>query len=194
MIEYIDEFIQYVNAAGPEKIARLFWFFFLFEFTRYYVLDLGTLLLWKLKLKLNKSKWDEARQNLYDESPLVSIIVPGKNEGKHLYKLTKSLSEQTYKNYELIIVDDGSDDKTEIIGRSLQQSGLIHLFIRNEVRGGKASGANTALRYAKGKIIIHLDADCSYDYDAIEKIITPFYYDGDIGAVGGNVLDRKSVV
>lgn len=191
MIEYIDEFIQYANAAGPEKLIRLFWFFFMFEFTRYYIIDLVTLVFWKIKLKLQKSRWEEAKRNLFNESPLVSIIVPGKNEGKHLYKLTKSLSEQTYKNYELIIVDDGSDDKTETIGRSLQQSGLINLFIRNEVRGGKASGANTALRYAKGKIIVHLDADCSYDYDAIEKIITPFYYDTAIGAVGGNVLVRN---
>jgi cellulose synthase/poly-beta-1,6-N-acetylglucosamine synthase-like glycosyltransferase len=191
MENFIDEFISYFNAAGPVKIIRLFWFFFLLEFTRYYIVDLITLLIWRLKLVLNRNKWNTARQKLYEENPLVSIIVPGKNEGKHLYKLTKSLAEQTYRNYELIIVDDGSDDQTPIIGRSLEQAGLIDLFIRNDVRGGKASGANTAMRYAKGSIIVHLDADCSYDYDAIEKVILPFYYNENIGAVGGNVLVRN---
>lgn len=191
MIDFIDEFINYATTAGFEKLFRLFWFFFLFEFSRYYIIDLGVLILWRIKSCLNKNKWSTARETLFDEYPLVSIIVPGKNEGKHLYKLTKSLREQTYKNYELIVVDDGSDDQTYILGRSLEKNGFIDLFIRNEVRGGKASGANTALRYAKGKIIVHLDADCSYDFDAIEKIIVPFYYDNRIGAVGGNVLVRN---
>ncbi len=191
MIEYIDEVINYAKTSGPDKLIRLFWFFFLFEFARYYIVDLSVLILWKIRLRLNKDKWDWAREKLFEEYPLVSIIVPGKNEGPHLYKLTKSLREQTYKNYELIVVDDGSDDKTYILGRSLEKNGFIDMFIRNEVRGGKASGANTALRYAKGKIIVHLDADCSYDFDAIEKILIPFYYDNNIGAVGGNVLVRN---
>jgi cellulose synthase/poly-beta-1,6-N-acetylglucosamine synthase-like glycosyltransferase len=125
------------------------------------------------------------------ELPLISIIVPGKNEGKHIYKLTTSLKEQSYTNFELIIVDDGSDDDTEIICRSLKKNGLIDYFIRNEVRGGKASGANTALRIAKGKYVIHLDADCSYDFDAVENIIIPFYESPKVGAVGGNVMVRN---
>jgi cellulose synthase/poly-beta-1,6-N-acetylglucosamine synthase-like glycosyltransferase len=125
------------------------------------------------------------------ENPLVSILIPGKNEGKHLYKLVKSLGEQTYKNIEIIVVDDGSDDDTAIIGRSLEKAGLIDMFIRNEVRGGKASGANLALRYASGKYIIHLDADCSYDFDAMEKILIPFYMDKNVGGVGGNVNARN---
>jgi cellulose synthase/poly-beta-1,6-N-acetylglucosamine synthase-like glycosyltransferase len=59
------------------------------------------------------------------------------------------------------------------------------------VRGGKASAANLGLRYCKGEIVIHLDADCSYDRDAIENIILPFYLDEKIGAVGGNVQVRN---
>jgi cellulose synthase/poly-beta-1,6-N-acetylglucosamine synthase-like glycosyltransferase len=117
--------------------------------------------------------------------------VPGKNEGKHIYKLTRSLSEQSYRNYEIIVVDDGSDDQTRIIGKDLEKSGLIDLFISNEVRGGKASGANIALRYAKGKYIVHFDADCSFDFDAVEKSLIPFYYDSRIAAVGGNLEVRN---
>jgi cellulose synthase/poly-beta-1,6-N-acetylglucosamine synthase-like glycosyltransferase len=123
--------------------------------------------------------------------PLISIIIPGKNEGKHIYKLVQSLKAQTYKNYEVIVIDDGSDDDTERICRNLQQKGFIDLFIRNEVRGGKASAANLGLRFSKGEFIVHLDADCSYDPRAIENIIRLFYFDSKIGGIGGNVQVRN---
>jgi cellulose synthase/poly-beta-1,6-N-acetylglucosamine synthase-like glycosyltransferase len=123
--------------------------------------------------------------------PLVSIIIPGKNEGKHIYKLVQSLKAQTYQNYEVIVIDDGSDDDTERICRNLQQKGFINLFIRNDVRGGKASAANLGWRFSKGEFVVHLDADCSYDHKAIENIVKVFYFDPLVGGVGGNVQVRN---
>src|SRR5690606_11706499 len=135
---------------------------------RYFLLEFIVLNLAKIKTWADKDKRNDARRRLFVENPLVSILIPGKNEGKHLHKLVTSLGEQTFKNIEIIVVDDGSDDDTPIIGRSLEKAGLITMFLRNEVRGGKASAANLALRFVKGKYIIHLDADCSYDNDAME--------------------------
>ncbi len=187
----IDEFIAYIQSVGPDKLLRIFWFFVMFEFFRYVFIDIVVIISWRIKKYLQRKKTADAIYQMKFENPLVSIIVPGKNEGKHLYKLVQSLSEQTYRNYEIIVVDDCSDDDTPIIGRSLEKNGLIDLFIRNHVRGGKASAANTALRFTKGKFIVHLDADCSYDRDAIEQIILPFYLDKTVGAVGGNVMVRN---
>jgi poly-beta-1,6-N-acetyl-D-glucosamine synthase len=187
----IDNFINYISEVGVSKLYRIFWFFIFFELFRLVFIDLLALIFIKLKRFFTKSKRANARKLFLMENPLISIIVPGKNEGKHIFKLASSLKEQTYKNFELIIVDDGSDDDTEIICNSLKKSGLIDIFIRNEVRGGKASGANTALRLATGKFVIHLDADCSYDMDAIEQIMIPFYEDESVGAVGGNVMVRN---
>jgi len=138
-----------------------------------------------------KKRVIDGRNMLWAEEPFVSIIVPGKNEGKHIYKLANSLREQTYQNFEFIVIDDGSDDETPEICRSLKKNGLIDLYLRNEVRGGKASAANLGLRYATGKFIIHLDADCSYDRDAIENILVPFFVNEKIGAVGGDVQVRN---
>ena len=187
----IDNFLNYISEVGMSKLMRIFWFFFFFELFRYLIIDLLALIFIKVKRSLTKKEREAARKQLFLEKPLVSILVPGKNEGKHIYKLATSLREQSYQNFELIIVDDGSDDDTEDICKSLKKNGLIDIFIRNEVRGGKASGANTALRLAKGKYVVHLDADCSYDRDAIEQIIIPFYEDDRIGAVGGNVMVRN---
>ncbi len=188
---FLEELITYWREAGLEKIIRIFWYFIIFELFRYVLVDYLVVIFYYLDRMLNRPRWEEARRQLMAENPLVSIIVPGKNEGKHIYKLTRSLAEQTYRNYEIIVVDDGSDDQTRIIGKDLEKSGLIDLFISCEVRGGKASGANIALRYAKGKYIVHFDADCSFDSDAVEKSLIPFYYDPRIAAVGGNLEVRN---
>lgn len=191
MFDFIDEFFSYLNAVEPNQLIRMFWFFFIFEFFRFFLVELTTLLYWKFSSLFKKERWKDARLRLWEERPFVSIIVPGKNEGKHIYKLASSLKEQTYTNFELIIIDDGSDDDTPRICKALRENGFIDQFYRNDVRGGKASAANLGFRYSKGQFIIHLDADCSYDRDAIENILVPFYYDEEIGAIGGNVQVRN---
>ena len=129
---------------------------------------------------------------LYMENPLITILAPGKNEGKNIFKLVRSLREQTYSNYEIIIVDDGSDDATPLICKDLEKAGYINLFLRADSRGGKASAANLGAYYARGKYIVHLDADSSLDRDALEKILIPFYLDPRIKAVGGAVKVRNA--
>ena len=191
MIDTLDDFLNYITVVGPSKLVRIFWFFVYFEFVRFFIFELAVLLVWKARAKKRNARYASARRQLFIERPLVSILVPGKNEGQHIYKLANSLKEQTYQNFELIVIDDGSDDDTERICKSLQKNKFIDLFLRNDVRGGKASAANLGYRFSKGKIIVHLDADCSYDIDAIEKIIIPFYLDEHIGAVGGNILVRN---
>lgn len=191
MIEFIDEFINYISAVGVSKLIRIFWFFVYFEFARFFLFELSVIIIWKINERKRNIRYEKARQRFFIERPLISIIVPGKNEGKHIFKLANSLREQSYKHFEFIVIDDGSDDNTKQICNSLQKSGYIDLFLSNDVRGGKASAANLGYRYAKGKYIVHFDADCSYDNDALEKIIVPFYQDENIGAVGGNILVRN---
>ncbi len=191
MFDFIEDFFSFINSLSPNRFIRLFWFFVFFEMIRYIILEFVVLIYNYFQNKIQSKNNKEAKRLFILENPLISIIVPGRNEGENLFKLITSLKAQTYTNFEIIVVDDGSDDNTSIIGRKLEKLGLINLFIRNEVRGGKASAANLALRFTKGKYVVHLDADCSFDNDAIEKIITPFYLDDKIGAVGGNVAVRN---
>lgn len=188
----MEGFFQFWADQGPGGIVRIFWFYFIFEFPRYLLLDYLTMIAHKLKGRFNKRSYDEAREELWRQHPLVSIIVPGKDEGKNYYKLVTSLAEQTYRNYELIMIDDGSEDDTEIIARSLEKQGKIDLFIKNNVRGGKASAANVGVRYAKGEYILHLDADTSFNRDAIEQVLIKFYEEDNIGAVGGSLEVRNT--
>ncbi|NOQ64579.1 MAG: glycosyltransferase [Methyloprofundus sp.] len=181
------ELIQFVDQMTTTEFINYFWAFIFFDLIRY-VLTNGLLLFYYIPKKiLSSDSRAQARRALYKELPLVSVLVPGKNEGKHIPRLAESLTEQNYSNYELIIVDDGSDDDTEIICRQLEKDKKIAKFIRNDERGGKASAANTALSFSKGKYIVHIDADSHLASDTIETILLAFYTDKNIGAVGGDV-------
>jgi biofilm PGA synthesis N-glycosyltransferase PgaC len=181
----------FTRNLSMHAIIFTYWYLFFVEFPRYYLLDIIV----SIKHKFDSVKRDQkevvARMLLFAERPLVSIIVPGKNEGKHIFKLANSLREQTYQNFEIIVIDDGSDDATPLIGRDMERNGFIDHYIRMSVRGGKASAANCGLNMAKGKYLIHLDADSSLDRNAIEKILIPFYVDKRIKGVGGCVKVRN---
>lgn len=181
--------VDFVQDRGLAGLFAIFWYFLLFDFLRYIVGDgiaIGIFLVQRSRPQW-RQKRATARQKLFRTTPLVSVIAPGKNEGKSIPALVESLRRQTYKNIELIVVDDGSDDDTPEICRKLVREGHIRHFFRNEIRGGKASAANLALRYCKGEFVVHIDADSHLRFDSIEKIILPFYLDSRIGAVAGDI-------
>lgn len=175
-----------------QSMLSTFWFLFIIEFPRYYLLDVAVALRCVFTFRKRHNERLEAKFMLYLEKPLVTILAPGKNEGAHIYKLVKTLREQTYNNFEIIIIDDGSDDATPLICQDLQRRGYIDKFFRMRERGGKASAANYGLFHAKGKYVVHLDADSSLDRDAVENILLPFYMDRNIKAVGGCVKVRNA--
>ncbi len=191
LIEFLEKALAFYRSLTPEAFLRLFWLFFVFEFTRYLLFDYVIVAVYYIDQAINFRSIQRARYRLWQERPLVSIVVPGKNEGRHFYKLTRTLAEQSYQQYELIVVDDGSDDNTALIGRNLERRGFIDRFLSNELRGGKASGANLAIRYSKGKFIVHVDADTSLNVDAIEQILIGFYRDPKVAGIGGNLKVRN---
>lgn len=188
----IDDFLAFVAGMSLGQWLLYFWPFFLFDFVRYALMDVIMIPVYLVRRRRQRRLYALGRTQLFQEMPKVSVIVPGKNEGPHLQQLADSLHHQTYPNVELIVVDDGSDDHTAEIGRHLEQEGRIDMFIRNEMRGGKASAANTALRYASGEYIVHIDADSHQSIDSIEKILIPFMIDRDVGAVGGDIRVANS--
>ncbi|MFR9547536.1 MAG: glycosyltransferase family 2 protein, partial [Rikenellaceae bacterium] len=190
---YIFEYLSDLfGGLTFEKLVAIFWFLFFIEIPRYYLLDMVVLLRRWVYSDIRHQKEVRAKIELYTHNPFISIIVPGKNEGKHIYKLTQSLKEQTYRNFELVVVDDGSDDNTKAICESLRDCGLIDRFYSVNERGGKASAANLALVENKSHVVVHLDADSSLDRDALEQILIPFYMGDNVGAVGGCVKVRNT--
>lgn len=186
-----DRINSFLSSVDINQLFSVYWFLFILEIPRYHLIAMVALFYRFITRSSRKELENAGRLLLYRENPLVSIIVPGKNEGKHIYKLAASLREQTYKHYELIVIDDGSDDDTPIICKDLQKNRIIDLYLRLRVRGGKAGAANYGVSFANGKYIVHVDADSSLDRDAIEQILIPFYMDKKIKCVGGCVKVRN---
>ena len=186
-----DEYWGFFTSGGKYHFFKLFWFFFVFDIPRYTLTDIGALFI----VLLNPGKKQRLlfKQKLMREQPLVSVLIPGRNEGSTIERCMRSLREQTYKNLEVVVVDDGSDDNMKEVCSRLQKEGYIDVFVRNEVRGGKASAANLAFRRSHGKYIIHMDADSSLDRDAVINILS-YFWDDECSAVAGNVKVREPYV
>lgn len=187
MNEFISDIIFFVQSKTVFELFLIFWFYIVFDFTRYVLFDSVVIFIYLIKRQKVSKENKFFKKELFTKKPLLTVMAPGKNEGKNIPGLVESLKKQTYKNFEVIIVDDGSDDNTPDICRNLQKNKEIDLYLRNNIRGGKASAANLGLRYAKGKYIIHLDADTELKNDALEKIILPFLKSENTAAVSGDL-------
>jgi lipopolysaccharide/colanic/teichoic acid biosynthesis glycosyltransferase len=130
--------------------------------------------------KVDKEEYDkkqeEAREILNkEETPrreldddLVSIIMPSYNTALYIEESIKSVLDQTYKNWELIIVDDCSTDNTDdVVAPYLADSRIKYL--KNEKNSGAAVSRNRALREAKGRWIAFLDSDDLWYPEKLEK-------------------------
>ena len=101
---------------------------------------------------------------------LVSIIMPSYNTSEYVEESIKSVLNQTYTNWELIIVDDCSTDNSEEIIKQFTHDARIRFF-KNEKNSGAAISRNFALREAKGKWIAFLDSDDLWEPEKLEKQI-----------------------
>lgn len=99
---------------------------------------------------------------------LVSIIMPSWNTGRFLAESIRSVIAQTYKNWELLLVDDCSTDNTEEVLRPFLSDSRIR-FLKNETNCGAALTRNRALREAQGEWIAFLDSDDLWMPEKIEK-------------------------
>lgn len=100
----------------------------------------------------------DANAHRSPSSPLVSVIIPSFNCARYLEEAVKSILDQTFRNWECIIVDDGSTDHTRTIGEYLAAIDSRVKYIYQE-NGGAASARNLGVEVAQGRWIQFLDAD-----------------------------------
>lgn len=103
--------------------------------------------------------------------PLVSVIVSAYNAESKIGKCVSSLLNQTYKPVEIIVVDDGSTDKTKEIVKKFTNN--KNIFLLEQKRQGPGAAKNLAAKRAKGKILVFVDSDEYPRKDYIEKLIKP---------------------
>ena len=147
----------------------------------------------------------------------ISIIVPAYNEEITVVDTVRSLLTLEYRAYEIIVVDDGSKDRTsEVLAKAFDMH-LVHRPIRRQVdcqreeyvyethaqkvpltlirkkNGGKADSLNMGINAANFPYFICMDADSVLQYDSLRRIVQPVLADDNVVAVGGIVRISNDV-
>lgn len=116
---------------------------------------------------------------------LVSVIVPMYNSQKTIYGCIKSILSQTYTNIEIIIVDDGSEDKSyDIVNNLIKKESLQEkIVLIKQENNGPASARNNAIKISNGEFIAFLDSDDSWHPNKILEQIKLFNRKTNLGLV-----------
>lgn len=178
--------LSFLSQLDAKGILAVFWFMILLEVPRYAFSFVSTGAAHALAGLRRKPRADRWRRR-----PTVSVIIAGHNEAGAMRPCLRSLAEQTLLPDEIICINDGSTDGMRRVLGELREEGLIDAAFTNELRCGKPAACNLAINFSRGDIVINVDADCSFDRDALERIIEPLS-DPAVGAVSGNIGVRNA--
>ena len=124
-----------------------------------------------------------------NNQPLVSVILPTHNRVKYIRKAIESVLGQTYRNLELIIINDGSDDKTSDVIHKFTERDQRVKNVKNEINIGLVKSLNKGITKSKGKYIARIDDDDFWcDKEKLEKQVRFLENNLDYVAVGGGVI------
>jgi cellulose synthase/poly-beta-1,6-N-acetylglucosamine synthase-like glycosyltransferase/peptidoglycan/xylan/chitin deacetylase (PgdA/CDA1 family)/spore germination protein YaaH len=120
-------------------------------------------------------------------NPRVAVLVPSYNEEKVIVRTIRSVLNSDYENIRVIVIDDGSKDRTAEVAREAYEAEIKagRVTVLEKANGGKAAALNYALDHVDEEIYVGIDADTVIATDAISKLI-PHFEDAEIGAVAGN--------
>ncbi len=113
--------------------------------------------------------------------PTASVIIITHNRLPHLKKCLESLAVQSYKGFEIVVVDDASSDGTSEFLREAR-----HPFVRLDQNAGVSGARNAGVRASKGELLVFTDDDCTMPADWLGRLLAP-YADPAVAGVGGKV-------
>ena len=205
MVSFIERFM---------KVVEIFFIFYILAYSSYLFLSVITGA-WHLYKKSRMSMlYNELKHDYYVP---VSIIVPAYNEEVTIIDSIRSLIELDYQLYEIIVVDDGSTDKTserliqafdlKLVNRPIHmvlrckshskiyegKAGRVKITMINKLNGGKGDALNMGINASEFPYFLSVDADSTLQSDSLEKIVQPALEDDSIVAVGGLIRVAQCV-
>jgi peptidoglycan-N-acetylglucosamine deacetylase len=122
-----------------------------------------------------------------DYAPRVAVLIPAYNEEKVIVRTIRSVMMSNYKNLHIIVIDDGSKDRTAEVAREAYPNDIAsgRLVVLTKPNGGKADALNYALERTDEELYVGIDADGVIAHDAITNLV-PHFANPKIGAVAGN--------
>lgn len=120
--------------------------------------------------------------------PLISVVIPAYNAEKFIIRTLDSVREQTFRNYEIIVVDDGSHDSTKnMVDRYIEDNCLSGCCLHQENKG-IAAARNFGITNARGSFIALLDHDDVWYPLKLQKVMDEFNLHPSAGLVSHNLL------
>lgn len=117
-----------------------------------------------------------------NQHPLVSVVVPVFNVMPFLKRCIDSISQQTYTNIEIILIDDGSTDGSGKLCESLKQSDQ-RISVIHQKNAGLSAARNTGISHSKGEFIVFIDSDDFIDNGYINSMVAAVGQNTDIDLV-----------
>lgn len=128
------------------------------------------------------------------KNELVSVILPVYNAEKHLEETITSVLEQTYKNLEIIIIDDCSTDNTKSIINDFQKNHVEIKYIRQVENMGVAVARNTGIKASTGRYIAFIDSDDLWKKTKIEKQLNEIVNGSGFSFTSIEIIDVNSSI
>jgi len=120
------------------------------------------------------------------QSPVISVVVTCYNKRGTIADCVKSMLNQSLDRYELIVVDDGSTDGSDLILDQFLNNGEVTVV--KESHRGVSAAKNLGIHRSRGRIILFLDGDCVLNHDSLSKLLASFDDRGcEAGCVGGEL-------
>jgi glycosyltransferase involved in cell wall biosynthesis len=135
--------------------------------------------------------------NRNEKQPLVTVLMTVYNAERFIGEALESIVNQTYKNLEIIVVDDGSSDKSYQIAKTYQVKDKRIKLLRLKENSGPSLASNVGIEKATGKFIARMDADDIALPDRIAKQVTYLLDNPDVVLLGGQCIlidDRGRIV
>lgn len=118
------------------------------------------------------------------KNPLVSVIIPAYNEEEDIGKCLDSVINHNYRPLEIIVVDDGSTDKTKKIVCDYKKNAKMRLILLKQNHKGAGEAKNLGAKNARGEMLLFIDADITLCPDYVEKMIRPVIEGKALGTEG----------
>lgn len=145
-------------------------------------------------LKVVKTSLDQKRNHgLHGRDPdpirLISVVIPVYNYERYLAEAIESVLNQTYRNVEVIVVDDGSTDRSAEVAKSFAGRGVRYC---HQVHAGIGPARNKGVELARGEFIAFLDADDRWPLDKLERQLKAIEADPELEMVFGQALQLQN--
>lgn len=177
-----------------------------FPMFRLFIIFFATILLTKYFIYMTLSPWHDVvikfnnfrkkkKKKILSYNPRVSVIVPAWNEEVGLLSTINTILNSTYRNVEIVVVNDGSTDESDAMMKKflinykkskIPKNKRINIIYHYKENGGKGRALNKGIELSTGEIIMSIDADCIIAPDAIANFVKCFE-DKKVMAAVGNV-------